>query len=50
MADAGVLGDPACTMAATGTPDPSMIPQRAEGLAIGIGTVGNYTCLIWSTG
>jgi hypothetical protein len=27
-----------------------MIPARAQGKSIGVGTSGDYTCLIWSTG
>lgn len=51
MAARGVVGgEPACTMASVGTPDYSMIPARAKGKPIGVGTAGGYTCLIWSTG
>ncbi|MFI8193363.1 hypothetical protein ACIF8T_32100 [Streptomyces sp. NPDC085946] len=44
MAAAEVAGDPACSMAAVGRPDPSLIPQ---GSRIGIGNHGRYWCLIW---
>lgn len=44
MAAAGVVGNPACTLAAYGNPDPNLIPS---GIPIAIGTAGGYTCLIW---
>ncbi|WP_333764208.1 hypothetical protein, partial [Streptomyces sp. IBSBF 2390] len=44
MAAAGTVGDPACSMAAVGRPDPSLVPQGGR---IGIGSYGGYWCLIW---
>ncbi|MFF9060218.1 hypothetical protein ACF09K_16260 [Streptomyces sp. NPDC014882] len=44
MAAAGTVGDPACSMAAVGRPDPSLVPQGGR---IGIGHYGHYWCLIW---
>lgn len=44
MAVAGVVGDPACSMAAAGRPDPSLVPQGGR---IDIGRYGRYWCLIW---
>ncbi|MET9736334.1 hypothetical protein ABZZ79_38660 [Streptomyces sp. NPDC006458] len=44
MAAAGAVGDPACSMAAVGRPDPSLVPQVGR---IGIGNSGAYWCLIW---
>ncbi|MGV9938660.1 hypothetical protein [Streptomyces sp. NPDC003401] len=44
MAVAGVVGDPACSMAAVGRPDPGLVPRGGR---IGIGHHGHYWCLIW---
>lgn len=44
MQAAGVVGDPACSLAAVGQPDPNLVPT---GIRIGIGVAGPYTCLIW---
>ncbi len=38
------VGDPACSLAATGQPDPRLLPRNGE---IGIGHHGTYWCLIW---
>ncbi|MER7716318.1 hypothetical protein ABTX99_05090 [Streptomyces flaveolus] len=43
MAAAGVVGDPACSLAAVGRPDPALLPRTGR---IGIGQSGGYTCLI----
>jgi hypothetical protein len=43
MAAEGVVGDPACTLAAVGRPDPALLPRTSR---IGIGQSGDYTCLI----
>ncbi|MEU3661405.1 hypothetical protein AB0E77_16860 [Streptomyces sp. NPDC032940] len=43
MAAEGVVGDPACSMAAVGQPDPLLLPRTGR---IGIGRSGGYTCLI----
>ncbi|WP_225611982.1 hypothetical protein, partial [Streptomyces sp. H28] len=43
MAAAGVVGDPVCTMASAGRPDPALVPQ---GGSIGIGSHDGYWCLI----
>ncbi|KAF3469177.1 hypothetical protein [Streptomyces sp. Tu 3180] len=44
MATADRVGDPACSMAAVGRPDPDLVPRNSR---IGIGHHGNYWCLIW---
>ncbi|MFG3087342.1 hypothetical protein ACGGAI_06990 [Streptomyces antibioticus] len=44
MAAAGRVGDPVCSMAALGNPDPRLVPQVSR---IGIGTSQGYWCLIW---
>ncbi|WP_260845035.1 hypothetical protein [Streptomyces sp. SLBN-31] len=44
MALAQIVGDPACSLAAVGSPDPSLVPPVSR---IGIGNAGNYWCLIW---
>ncbi|MFF5158267.1 hypothetical protein ACFY3N_18850 [Streptomyces sp. NPDC000348] len=44
MANADALGDPACSMAAVGQPDPGLVPWNSR---IGIGHHGTYWCLIW---
>lgn len=44
MAAVGAVGDPVCSMAAVGQPDPDLVPQGGR---IGIGTSRNYWCLIW---
>ncbi|WP_437074324.1 hypothetical protein [Streptomyces sp. enrichment culture] len=44
MAAAGAVGDPECSMSAVGRPDPALVPQ---GIRIGIGSHGDYWCLIW---
>ncbi|MYR41624.1 hypothetical protein [Streptomyces sp. SID5910] len=43
MAAEGVVGDPACSLAAVGPPDPGLLPRTGR---IGIGQSGDYTCLI----
>ncbi|MER5994039.1 hypothetical protein [Streptomyces viridosporus] len=43
MAAAGTVGDPACSMAAVGRPDPDLVPRSSR---IGIGHHGGYWCLI----
>jgi hypothetical protein len=43
MAAAAVVGDPACSLAAVGRPDPALLPRTGR---IGIGQSGGYTCLI----
>ncbi|MFF0223712.1 hypothetical protein [Streptomyces sp. NPDC004629] len=43
MAAARTVGDPACSMAAVGQPDPHLVPQAGR---IGIGHYGSYWCLI----
>ncbi|MEU9591745.1 hypothetical protein AB0D84_18805 [Streptomyces sp. NPDC048193] len=43
MAAEGVVGDPACSMAAVGRPDPRLLPRAGR---IGIGQSGGYTCLV----
>ncbi|MGW6296519.1 hypothetical protein [Streptomyces sp. NPDC055058] len=43
MAAAGVVGDPVCTMASAGRPDPALVPQGGR---IGIGSHDGYWCLI----
>jgi hypothetical protein len=45
MAAANRVGDPACTLAASGDPDPAMIPPGLD--TVSIGRAGGYTCLIW---
>ncbi|MEV5935146.1 hypothetical protein ACIQCD_17575 [Streptomyces sp. NPDC093250] len=47
MAMAGKVGDPACSMAAVGRPDPALVPQDNR---IGIGRHGAYWCLIRGDG
>ncbi|WP_405632680.1 hypothetical protein OG933_42500 [Streptomyces sp. NBC_00016] len=44
MATSGTVGDPACSLSALGDPDPNLVPQAGR---IGIGTYGQYWCLIW---
>ncbi|CAL9665731.1 hypothetical protein SUDANB176_07211 [Streptomyces sp. enrichment culture] len=44
MAAADTVGDPACSMAAVGRPDPRLVPQNSR---IGIGRHGSYWCLVW---
>ncbi|MEU1299911.1 hypothetical protein [Streptomyces shenzhenensis] len=44
MAAARTVGDPACSMAAVGRPDPRFVPR---GIPIDIGRYDNYWCLIW---
>ncbi|WP_259472052.1 hypothetical protein [Streptomyces shenzhenensis] len=44
MAAARTVGDPACSMAAVGRPDPRLVPR---GIPIDIGRYDNYWCLIW---
>ncbi|MEV5903110.1 hypothetical protein ACGFZJ_09555 [Streptomyces sp. NPDC048253] len=44
MATSGTVGDPACSMSSLGDPDPNLVPQAGR---IGIGTYGQYWCLIW---
>ncbi|MFD7702871.1 hypothetical protein [Streptomyces caelestis] len=44
MANAGAVGDPVCSMAAVGRPDPRLVPRNSR---IGIGHHGMYWCLIW---
>ncbi|WP_432058851.1 hypothetical protein [Streptomyces sp. bgisy022] len=43
MAAAGVVGDPVCSVASVGPPDPALVPQGGR---IGIGSHGGYWCLI----
>ncbi|MFJ8788539.1 hypothetical protein [Streptomyces sp. NPDC102462] len=43
MAAARTVGDPACSMAAVGQPDPRLVPRAAR---IAIGHYGSYWCLI----
>ncbi|MFF7887536.1 hypothetical protein ACFZDJ_49875 [Streptomyces sp. NPDC007896] len=45
MAAAGVVGDPACSLAAVGNPDPALLPKGLT--SVGTGQAGNYWCLIW---
>ncbi|MER5451258.1 hypothetical protein ABT052_30940 [Streptomyces sp. NPDC002766] len=44
MALSNTVGDPACSLASSGPPDPRLVPPVAR---IGIGNEGNYWCLIW---
>ncbi|MFB7247274.1 hypothetical protein ACH4S8_06250 [Streptomyces sp. NPDC021080] len=44
MALAETVGDPACSLASAGPPDPGLVPHVDR---IGIGNEGNYWCLIW---
>jgi hypothetical protein len=44
MAAANTVGDPACSLSASGTPDYSLVPA---GVAVAVGVAGNYTCMIW---
>ncbi|MFI2508793.1 hypothetical protein [Streptomyces sp. NPDC018972] len=44
MANADAVGDPACSMASVGRPDPGLVPRNSR---IGIGHHGAYWCLIW---
>ncbi|MEU5506961.1 hypothetical protein [Streptomyces fungicidicus] len=44
MATAGTVGDPACSLAAVGQPDPGLVPPDGR---IGIGRHGTYWCLVW---
>ncbi|GAA3494721.1 hypothetical protein GCM10019016_018210 [Streptomyces prasinosporus] len=44
MATADAVGDPVCSMAAVGRPDPGLVPRNGR---IGIGHHGGYWCLIW---
>ncbi|MEU6275028.1 hypothetical protein ABZ871_21820 [Streptomyces populi] len=44
MALAETVGDPACSLASAGPPDPGLVPHVDR---IGIGNAGNYWCLIW---
>jgi hypothetical protein len=44
MAGADAVGDPACSMAAVGQPDPGLVPWHSR---IGIGHHGAYWCLVW---
>lgn len=44
MAVTGVVGDPACSLAAAGLPDPGLLPQGGR---IDIGHYGRYWCLVW---
>ncbi|MEU0769724.1 hypothetical protein [Streptomyces albogriseolus] len=44
MSAVGTVGDPACTMAAVGRPDPALVPRESR---IGIGHHGTYWCLVW---
>ncbi|MER6858196.1 hypothetical protein [Streptomyces pilosus] len=44
MAAGATVGDPACSMAAAGRPDPLLLPRNSR---IGIGHHGAYWCLIW---
>ncbi|MEU5226584.1 hypothetical protein AB0G55_28730 [Streptomyces toyocaensis] len=43
MAAEGTVGDPACSLAAVGRPDPALVPRDER---IGIGSHGGYWCLI----
>jgi hypothetical protein len=43
MAAEAVVGDPACSMASVGRPDPRLLPQSGR---IGIGRSDGYTCLV----
>lgn len=45
MAASAVVGDPVCTLASVGQPDPSQIPTGVS--SVGIGSSGGYWCLIW---
>ncbi|MGW1501985.1 hypothetical protein ACWCQW_26035 [Streptomyces mirabilis] len=45
MAAAGVVGDPACSLAAVGKPDPALLPMGLT--SVGTGQAGKYWCLIW---
>ncbi|MER5198723.1 hypothetical protein [Streptomyces sp. NPDC002884] len=44
MAASGTVGDPACSLSALGDPAPELVPPVGR---IGVGTSGNYWCLIW---
>ncbi|MFF5187413.1 hypothetical protein ACFY30_27215 [Streptomyces sp. NPDC000345] len=44
MAASGTVGDPACSLSATGDPDPGLVPRVSR---IGVGTYDGYWCLIW---
>ncbi|MET9776439.1 hypothetical protein ABZ023_19620 [Streptomyces sp. NPDC006367] len=44
MAAGAVVGDPACTMASAGRPDPRLLPRNGR---IGIGQSDGYTCLVF---
>ncbi|MET9150812.1 hypothetical protein ABZX82_05990 [Streptomyces griseoflavus] len=44
MARNRTVGDPACSLSATGQPDPHLLPRNGR---IGIGHHGTYWCLIW---
>ncbi|MPY30265.1 hypothetical protein FNH09_02790 [Streptomyces adustus] len=44
MAAAGAVGDPVCSLAAVGRPNPWLVPHGGR---IGIGHYGVYWCLIW---
>lgn len=45
MAAAQIVGDPACSLSASGVPNMALVPAGVT--SVGVGTVGNYTCLIW---
>ncbi|MEU9554145.1 hypothetical protein [Streptomyces fumanus] len=44
MAAAGVVGDPACAVAAYGRPDPALVPPVDR---IGTGERDGYLCLVF---
>ncbi|MGW2824747.1 hypothetical protein ACWC24_27665 [Streptomyces sp. NPDC001443] len=44
MAAAGAVGDPVCSLAAVGRPNPWLVPHGGR---IEIGHYGRYWCLIW---
>ncbi|WP_234540937.1 hypothetical protein [Streptomyces shenzhenensis] len=44
MAAAKAVGDPVCSLAAVGQPNPNLVPHVPR---IGIGHYDNYWCLIW---
>lgn len=45
MDQANVVGDPVCSLASQGQPNPSLIPQDVK--AVGTGRSGEYWCLIF---
>jgi hypothetical protein len=43
MQAAGTVGDPVCSLASVGQPDPAMIPAGLS--AVAVGESGGYWCL-----